>query len=134
MSELEKIQSLKPESDQHVEPSKDSSDHSEIDDEIINLQQTKHQQITAITSQLQDIDPQVMELVQQGLMHITSGEISRIDTLTSEDLPEFAEEKQNEPVKTIGPWAKSKPSEGEETQIDKNSEVQVPKSAEHLQK
>merc|ERR1712051_1127518 len=116
MSELEKIQSLKPESDQHVEPSKDSSDHSEIDDEIINLQQTKHQQITAITSQLQDIDPQVMELVQQGLMHITSGEISRIDKSTPEDLSELVEEKQNDPVKTIGPWAESKTSDDKKTQ------------------
>ena len=49
---------------------------SEVDDELVRLQQSKRDEISAITSQLQDIqDPQVMELIQQGLKQITSEDL-----------------------------------------------------------
>ena len=44
---------------------------SEVDDELVRLQQSKRDEISAITSQLQDIqDPQVMELIQQGAKYL----------------------------------------------------------------
>ena len=49
---------------------------SEVDDELVRLQQSKRDEISEITSQLQDIqDPQVMELIQQGLKQITSEDL-----------------------------------------------------------
>ena len=56
---------------------------SEVDDELIRLQQSKRDEISAITSQLQDIqDPQVMELIQQGLKQITSEDLDLQQTKT----------------------------------------------------
>ena len=51
---------------------------SEVDDEVIRLQQSKNEEIAAITSQLENItDPQVMNLIQQGLKQITSENLLR---------------------------------------------------------
>jgi len=56
---------------------------SEVDDELVRLQQSKRDEISAITSQLQDIqDPQVMELIQQGLKQITSEDLDLQQTKT----------------------------------------------------
>ena len=65
---------------------------SEVDDELVRLQQSKRDEISAITSQLQDIkDPQVMELIQQGLKQITSEDLDFQQTKTEQKSSSFSE-------------------------------------------
>ena len=66
---------------------------SEVDDELVRLQQSKRDEISEITSQLQDIqDPQVMELIQQGLKQITSEDLDfQQQTKTEQKSSSFSE-------------------------------------------
>merc|ERR1712083_645845 len=66
---------------------------SEVDDELVRLQQSKRDEISEITSQLQDIqDPQVMELIQQGLKQITSEDLDfQQQTKTEQKSSSFTE-------------------------------------------
>ena len=65
---------------------------SEVDDELVRLQQSKRDEISAIASQLQDIqDPQVMELIQQGLKQITSEDLDLQQTKTEQKSSSFTE-------------------------------------------
>ena len=65
---------------------------SEVDDELVRLQQSKRDEISAITSQLQDIqDPQVMELIQQGLKQIKSEDLDFQERKTEQKSSSFSE-------------------------------------------